>query len=330
MDPAVLAQVLRPLQNAFRPEDHPEVLVGLAYPDDAAVYRVSDNMAVIQTLDFFTPVVDDPYTFGAIAAVNSMSDVWAMGGEVLMALNIAGFPANLSPEVIGDVFRGGADKVKEAGAVIAGGHTVEAREPMYGLSVTGVIDPGRIITKAGARPGDRLVLTKALGVGVVTTALKQDRAEPAHVEAAIDSMMALNQAAARAMQSAGADAATDITGFGLLGHSREMAHAGGVTLVFRASELPLLPGALGYARGGVFPGGTYRNEKHYGPWVRFASEIPEETRLLLFSPETSGGLLIAVPEAGLAALSAALQARHQPFWVVGSAKAGEGTIEVVP
>jgi selenide, water dikinase len=329
MDPAVLAQVLRPLRDLFDPADHPEVLVGLARPDDAAVYRLSADQALIQTLDFFTPVVDDPYTFGAIAAVNSMSDVWAMGGEVIMALNIAGFPASVPPEVISEVFRGGALKVKEAGAVVVGGHTVEAREPMYGLSVTGLVHPDHIVTKGGARPGDRLILTKPLGVGVITTALKQDRAEEGHVDAAVAGMLSANQGAARAMQQVGVHGATDVTGFSLLGHSSEMAMGAGVDLVFRASEIPFLPGAEQYARAGVFPGGTYRNEKHFGPRVTFAPSVREKMRLLLFSPETSGGLLIAVSEDRLTALVRALALTQHPWWEVGRVEPGTGVVHVL-
>ncbi len=328
MGPEALAQVLQPLKDAFRESQFPNLLVGLGKADDAAVYRLAPDLAIVQTLDFFAPVVDDPYTYGAIAAVNSMSDVWAMGGEVLLALSIAAFPPNLPPDVAGDILRGAGDKVAEAGAVLAGGHTMEDKEPKFGLCVTGTVHPDRVITKSNAQVGDILVLTKPLGVGVITTALKQDLADTAHVDAATASMLRLNQAAARAMQTVGVHAATDITGFGLLGHAQEMAANSGVGLRFRLAALPFLPGAHAYAAKWVFPGGAYNNERFYAPHISFAAGIPDEIQLLLYDPETSGGLLIAVAPDRLAALEAELRKVDQPYWVVGEVVPGEG-IEVL-
>jgi selenide,water dikinase len=328
MGPATLAQVLRPLRKMFRPEDYPKLLVGLATSDDAAVYRVSDEVAVIQTLDFFTPVVDDPYGFGAIAAANAMSDVYAMGGEVVLALNIAAFPPDLPLEITQEILRGGADKVAEAGGVLAGGHTIDDKEPKYGLAVMGLVHPDRILTKAGARPGDALVLTKPLGVGIITTAAKGDAADLAHVAAAADNMARLNRGAARLFQQIGVNACTDITGFALLGHGLEVAEQSGVRLLLRLDELPFLPGAHEYAGQWLFPGGACRNEDAYKERVDFTPETPDETRRLLFTPETSGGLLGAVRAQRLPELLARFQQAGEPCWVVGEVTTGTG-IEVL-
>ncbi len=292
------------------------------------MWRISDEVAVIQTLDFFTPVVDDPYDYGAVAAANAMSDVYAMGGEVALALNICAFPADLPLEITQDILRGGADKVAEAGGVLAGGHTIEGKEPAYGLAVMGLVHPDKVLTKAGARPGDALVLTKPLGAGMVTTALKAEIAEPAQVEAVVASMSRLNRQAARLAQEIGVDAATDITGFALLGHACEMAEKSGVRLRFRLTSLPFLPGAQGFADDSLFPGGSCRNRDAYARYVEFAAGIREETQLLLFTPETSGGLLLAVPPKRLDALLARFGAEHEPAWVIGEVLKGEG-IEVV-
>jgi len=298
--------------------------VGLDPSDDAAVYKISEDAAIIQTLDFFPPVVDDPYDYGAIAAANAMSDVYAMGGEVVLALNICGFPPDMDPAIVAEILRGGAEKVAEAGAVLAGGHTLDDREPKYGLAVMGIVHPERVLTKAGARPGDVLVLTKPLGVGIITTALKGDMAEPAHVAAAVESMKRLNRKAAQLMQQVEVHACTDITGFALLGHAQEMAALSGVRIRFYLERLPFLEGAKGYAEDWLFPGGTCRNQKHYSPWVRFAPGIPEEMQMLLFTPETSGGLLIAVAGGELERLLVLFQAEGQEHWVVGEVVEGEG------
>jgi selenide, water dikinase len=312
----------------FRAEDYPDLLVGLTKADDAAVYRLSDELAVIHTLDFFTPVVDDPYQYGAIAAANAMSDVYAMGGEVLLALNISAFPADMDAAVIGEILRGGAEKVREAGGVLAGGHTVDDKEPKYGLSVLGIVHPDRVLTKAGARPGDVLALTKPLGVGIITTVLKSGVADAAHVRGAVESMAALNRRAAQLAQQVGVHAATDITGFGLLGHSSEMANLSGVGLRFHLSQLPFLDGARDYAEQWLFPGGANRNQEYFGCGVHFAESISDAIQLLLFTPETSGGLLLAVPPENVQALVARAAAEGQPCWLIGEVIQGAG-IQVV-
>jgi len=327
MDPAVLAQVLRPLQNLFSAEAHPQLLVGLGVADDAAVYRLNDEQAIISTTDFFTPVVDDPYDFGAIAAANAMSDVYAMGGEVLFALNIAAFPPDMDPALVSTILRGGADKVIEAGGVVAGGHTVQDKEPKYGLAVTGLVHPEHIFTKGGARPGDRLILTKPLGTGSISTALKQQIVQPEHAAAMIESMKRLNRCAAQAGQAVGVRAATDVTGFGLLGHGHEMASLSGARLRFTFDRLPFLPGAKDYAEQWLFPGGSCRNQETYGPHVALGG-LAEEMQMLLWTPETSGGLLIALPPADASRLEALCREAGQTVWRVGQVVDGEG-VEVL-
>lgn len=329
MGPEALAQVLRPLTI----QSHPDLVVGLQTSDDAAVFRLAPGLAVVQTVDFFTPIVDDPYTYGAIAAANSMSDVYAMGGDVLMALNVAGFPESLPAAIVTAIFAGAADKVAEAGAVIAGGHTVTDAEPKFGLSVTGRIDPDRVLTKAAARPGDVLVLTKPIGTGIVSTALKRDICAPEHLEAAVASMSTLNRAAAEALREVeSVRACTDVTGFGLMGHAAEMAERSGVRFVVRASDVPLLPGALAYAQAGAIPGGLGRNRKYFqghAGGIAVDPAIDPALATLLFDPQTSGGLLAAVPAADLGAAQDAFARRGAPCWVIGEVTEGEG-IAVVP
>ena len=305
------------------------MLVGLTKADDAAVYRVTDDVAIVHTVDFFTPIVDDPYQFGAIAAANAMSDVYAMGGEVLLALNVCAFPADMNPNVISRILQGGAEKVREAGGVLAGGHTVDDPEPKYGLSVIGIVHPQHVRTKAGAQPGDALVLTKPLGAGMITTAFKGGAAEIAHLERAAESMATLNRRAARLMQQVSVHAATDITGFGFLGHSSEMAALSQVEMRFYFSRLPFLDGALRYAREWLFPAGANRNQDYFRCGVAFAPEIPDEMQLLLFTPETSGGLLIAVPAERLNDLLTRFAAEGQPAWHIGEVAQGNG-IMVLP
>ncbi len=312
--------MLRPLTDLFDPRDYPALLVGLAEPDDAAVYKLNDSQAVISTTDFFPPVVDDPYTFGQVAAANALSDVYAMGGEPLFAINLVAFPEDLDPAILTEILRGGAEKVREAGAAIAGGHTVTDREPKYGLAVTGIVHPDRLITKGGARPGDALVLTKPLGAGTLTTAHKQGRIAPRHLAAVVASMVELNREAARAALAAGAHAMTDITGFGLAGHAHEMAHLSGCGLRLDYSALPWLPGVEGYAREWIFPGGAERNEAFYRQWVTVEAGLEDWQRMLLFDPQTSGGLLIAIAPEGRDRLLARLPGQA---WAVGGAVAGE-------
>ncbi len=328
MGPETLAQVLRPLHSMFSPQDFPDLLVGLEISDDAAVYQVAPEVAVIQTVDFFTPVVDDPYDYGSVAAANSMSDVYAMGGEVVLALNIAAFPAGWPIEVSQAILRGGADKVAEAGAVLAGGHTIEDAVPKYGLAVMGLIHPHRILTKGGAQVGDQLVLSKPLGVGLVTTALKGEAADPDDVDCAVASMVRLNRGVAIAAQQVGVHACTDVTGFGLLGHSLEMAERSGIRLRFYMEMLPILPGAERYAAESLFPGGSCRNRDAYAGRVAFDVGIAQDTRMLLFTPETSGGLLLAVAPDRFDALMEELDQAGEMAWPVGEVVEGEG-VEVV-
>lgn len=292
--------------------------------DDAAVYQLDDETAVVQTVDFFPPVVDDAYTFGAISAANAMSDVYAMGGEVVLCLNIAGFPEDLPPETITDIFRGGADKVAEAGGIIAGGHTVIDAEPKYGLSVMGLVHPKRVMSKAGARPGDALVLTKALGTGLILTAAKRDLVEAGHLEAAVASMLTLNRHASHLAREAGAHAVTDVTGFAITGHALEMADHSGVRIVLRPNDLPLLPGALQYAVDGVDFGGVNRNRDYLEPRVEGLLGVSEEMQRLLLDPQTSGGLLIALEASNAAPLVEALRNDGLPAAVVGEVREGAG------
>jgi len=279
---------------------------------------------VVQTLDFFPPVVDDPYVFGAVAAANAMSDVYAMGGEVLLALNIAGFPEDQPPEVLAEIFRGGADKVAEAGGVIAGGHTMYDQEPKYGLCVTGVIHPDAIISKVGARPGDALVLTKALGTGIILTGARADMVAEEHLQAAIDCMLQLNRHPSHLAREAGVRAMTDVTGYALLGHAAEIAERSGVRLVIEASRVPLLPGALEYAKQGLVPGGTSRNRHDLQDTVSLAEGISFELDDLLFDAQTSGGLLMAIPPEQADTLMERLRADGFGGWLVGRVEAGQG------
>jgi len=315
--------VLRPLRETFREADYPNLLVGLASPDDAAVYQVSDHQALIFTTDFFTPVVDDPYIYGAIAAANAMSDVYAMGGQVLLALSIAAFPPKLPGAILGEILRGAAEKVAEAGGVIAGGHTIDDEEPKFGLAVMGTVHPDRVGRKAGARPGDVLMLTKPLGVGIITTAAKGDAAEPAHLEAAIEAMLALNRQAAGLIQQVDFHALTDVTGFGLLGHACEMATPGSGRFRFFFERLPFLPGAKDYAQQWLFPGGSCNNQRSYEEQVTFDG-IEEEMEMLLWTPETSGGLLVALPPAEAERLEVLCRHAGQAVWRVGEVVEGQG------
>ncbi|MBX3001631.1 MAG: selenide, water dikinase SelD [Caldilineaceae bacterium] len=342
---------MRQIANLFPAEEHAEVLIGLGEPDDAAVYRLDEERALIKTTDFFTPIVDDPWTYGAIAAVNAMSDVYAMGGEVLFCLNIAGFPETLDLEIVARIFAGGAFKVREAGAAIAGGHTVTNPEPFYGLSVTGIVHPDQIMRKGGAQAGDRLFLTKPLGTGVITTAAKlagesegtarrllrkaqgKIDLDVRHLDAAIASMMRLNRAGARAAREANVRSATDITGFGLLGHASEMAVASaqlnGVGFRIRAGDVPTLPGVFDYLKSGYLTRGSTRNPDHYGAHVHMDTKVSDLQRTLLWEAETSGGLLLCVPAAGVETFRSACAGADQPCWEIGEVAADLSGIEVV-
>lgn len=286
--------------GALPKQSDPRVLIGFDTSDDAGVILLTPECALVQTVDFFTPIVDDPYLFGAIAAANSLSDVYAMGGVPISALSILAWPRDGDIEDLGQVLLGGADKMKEAGCVILGGHSIADDEPKFGYAVTGTVHPSRVLANAGARPGDALVFTKAVGTGVISTALKRGTASTAHMDASIVSMLTLNNTACRAMLATGAHACTDITGFGFLGHAREMAAAGNVTLIVDAASVPLLPGAYEYAAAGAIPGGLRNNMEFAGAAVGKTRLIDPVLELLLYDPQTSGGLLIAMPEADVA------------------------------
>lgn len=316
MGPGALAQVLRPLTSNTIP---PELLVGIHAADDAAVYRVNDQQAIISTADFFPPVVDDPYTFGAIAAANALSDVYAMGGQVLMALNLVAWPDNLAYSILSEVLRGGSDIVAQAGGVIAGGHTVSDKEPKYGLSVTGMVHPERILTKGGAQPGDLLILSKPLGTGLITTAHKREQVADSDLEAAVTSMMQLNRAASQALANIGAHAVTDITGFGLLGHAWEMAAQSLAGMRFAFDALPLLPHARDYAEAGCVTGGAGRNAIFLQPHVHLSDRLDTYDRELLWDPQTSGGLFAAIDPAQWPTLAAL--APDVRFWRIGEVTA---------
>jgi selenide,water dikinase len=307
-----------------------ELLVGLDVSDDAAVYLVAPDMAIVETLDFFPPIVDDAYASGAIGAANAMSDVYAMGGEVLFALNIAAWPEDAPLAQLERVFQGATDKVAEAGAVIAGGHTVLDREPKYGLAVTGRVHPERMLLKSRLRAGDMLWLTKAIGTGVLTTAHKNGNLDAADLASAIASMVALNRDAAQAAVDAELHAATDVTGFSLVGHAHEMAERSNVGVRIRASLVPLLPGARRHAESGISFGGLERNRSYFddGAKVRFEG-VDDALRTLLLDPQTSGGLLIGVPAAHAAAWERASAARQVRAVQVGEVTAGNGVL-VVP
>lgn len=319
----MLAQVLRPVKGIFEPSDYPDLLVGLDSPDDAAVWRLDENRALVLTTDFFTPVVDDPYAYGAIAAANSLSDIYAMGGKPFLCLNIAAFPNDLPPEIASEILRGGAEKAHEAGVVVAGGHTIQDEEPKYGLIAVGFADPDKMVTKAGARPGDVLFLTKPLGFGVTTTSLKRQKASPEHVEEAIRWMSQLNRSAAELAARHQVSSGTDVTGFGLLGHSWEMAEASGVGLRLHSDQMPYLSGAQKYASEWAFPGGTLDNRTHYRSHVAFSSDLSEESQLLLFDAQTSGGLLLAVPRDRATAFHDDAQTKEVPAWEIGEVIEGD-------
>ncbi len=304
------------------------MLVGLNTPDDAAVWRLDESRVLVVTTDFFTPIVDDPYDFGAIAAANSLSDIYAMGAKPFLTLNIAAMPVDLEPSVIESIFRGGAEKVKEAGAVIAGGHSVQDKEPKYGLVALGMADEKELLTKQHAVAGDTLVLTKPLGTGVTTTAIMRDKGSREHEEEAVRWMTLLNRAASDLARRGGVRAATDITGFGLIGHGLELAEASGVALEIQFEKVPLFSGALEYANQGTFPGGTMDNKNYFEDRVEFAPDLSEAEQLLLFDAQTSGGLLLAVPAEQIEEMVESARSEEIPFWPIGMVREGSGIVVV--
>ncbi len=304
MAPGPLAQVLRQLPTV---EDKNLLTASIPFAD-AGVYRIAEDCALVQSVDFFTPIVDDPRTFGRIAATNALSDIYAMGGKPLTVMNLVGFPACLEQEVLVEILKGSAEKVHEAGAIVVGGHTVEDDEPKFGLAVTGLVDPKHLITTAGAKPGDTLVLTKPLGVGILATALKGEVIKEEQMREAILGMETLNRAASEVMLKVGVNACTDITGFGLLGHAQEMAEASQVGLEIEASALHIYPQVMELAEIGLVPVGSYRNREHYLPSVINRERLAPVIVDILADPQTSGGLLMAVAENKLAQLTAQLEA----------------------
>jgi selenide,water dikinase len=316
--------VLRPIKDIFDSASFPDLLVGLREPDDAAVWRLDEDRAIVVTTDFFTPVVDDAYDYGSIAAANSLSDVYAMGGQPFLALNVAALPDDLPNEISSEIIRGGAEKAREAGVVIAGGHTVKDREPKYGLVVIGFVDPRTMLSKSGLKIGDALVLTKPLGFGVTTTALKQEKADDRDVIEVVDWMKRLNKTASQLATEFGLQGGTDITGYSLLGHGLEMANASGVSLRLEFAKIPFVTGARKYAEQGIFPGGAFDNKKHFEPNVKLDASVDEPNQMLLFDPQTSGGLLLGVPQGLIASFLERAKETGQAAWVIGAAEAGTG------
>jgi selenide,water dikinase len=308
----------------FPPANYPALLVGLGLPDDAAVYRLSDERAIVQTVDFFPPIVDDAYSFGAIAASNALSDIYAMGGDPIFALNLCAFPEDMPDEVVGNILRGGAEKVLEAGAAIAGGHSILDTEPKYGLTVTGFLNPKYMLSKGGAREGDALVLTKPLGVGVITTALKRELADSRHVDEATNSMMRLNRLASHTARELDVKSATDITGYGLIGHSLEMADQSGVCFEFEWDRIPFLPGANEYAERWIFAGGAETNAKAALGRVSFSDGLSDWQQMLLYDPQTSGGLLLSMSPEKVQPYLSFLHAAGEGAWQIGRVVSGKG------
>ena len=322
------AAELRSVMERVSPATNARVLVGYGDSDDAGVYLLRDDVGLVQTVDFFTPIVDDPYDFGRIAATNALSDVYAMGGRPLSALNIVAFPEDLDLAILAQILEGGASVARNAGVAILGGHTIKDAEPKYGMAVTGIVDPQRIVTNAGARIGDALVLTKPLGTGILTTARKRDAIASEELDEAVAAMTTLNDRAAEAMLAAGAHAATDITGFGLLGHAENMARASRVRLIFDSTAVPFMKRVLALIAAGIVPGGTRHNAQTHATFTDFAPSVPEEVRIGLSDAQTSGGLLISIARENLALLVRELSDRSTMAAVVGEVRSGSG-IEVI-
>ncbi len=317
--PADLMQVIRSLPPS---EDNPDLLVGLDTNDDAGVYRLNDEMALVQTVDFFTPIVDDPYAFGQIAAANAISDIYAMGGKPLTVLNIVAFPiSTLDKSILSDILRGAADKVREAGATLVGGHSIDDKEPKFGLAVTGLIHPGKIRTNAGAKPGDKLILTKPIGVGILTTSIKKDRLSPEETERVTRVMTTLNKTSAEIMSAYEVHACTDVTGFGLMGHALEMAKGSRVGIVIAHQEVPVLPRVRELAEQGFVPGGTKNNYAHIREDVTFPETMDQIDRWILCDAVTSGGLLISVAGEDAGRLLGELQAAGVEARLIGDVTA---------
>jgi selenide, water dikinase len=318
----VLAEALAGLRMSAAP---PELIVGLEVPDDAAAFLVAPDLAILGTVDFFPPLVDDPRAYGEIAAANALSDVFAMGGRVLFALSVAAFPEDLPKDSLVAILEGAAAKVREAGGTLAGGHTIRDPEPKFGLAVVGAAHPDHLLRKGGARPGDVLLLTKRLGTGIVVSGQRQGRTAAPDLAAAIDQMRTLNRSAGEVLAAAGLRGATDVTGFGVLGHGLEMARASGTRFVLEAAALPALPGALDLIRAGVETDGAAHNRRFVGPTLEVGPDVPAELVTLANDPQTNGGLLAAVPPAGVRALERALDAAGVPHSRIGRVEDDPGT-----
>ncbi|TWT05277.1 selenide, water dikinase SelD [Planococcus sp. CPCC 101016] len=328
MGPEDLAQVLRHLPKNV---DDPNLLVGLETADDAGVYKINDETALVQTLDFFTPIVDDAYMFGQIGAANALSDVYAMGGKPLTVMNIVAFPINtLDKSILADILAGASDKVKESGATLVGGHSIDDQEPKFGLSVTGTIHPDRIRSNAGAKPGDRLILTKPIGVGILTTAIKQGILEKEDLDEVMNVMATLNKTAAEVMEKYTVNACTDVTGFGLLGHTMEIAKGGNVGVTVINQNVPVLSRAKELAEQNIIPGGTRKNRQWLADDIDYANDISEIDQLILCDAVTSGGLLISVPEAEADALQRNLLENNVQSAIIGNVTSeNPGRIQVI-
>ncbi len=317
-----------PLRELYAGRSVPNLILGLNDPDDAAVWKLNDQQALVVTTDFFTPVVDEAYDYGAISAANSLSDIYAMGAQPIFALNVAALPTHIPPEILSEMMRGAAEKALQAGILIAGGHTVQDKEPKFGLVVIGLVHPNKLLKKSAILPGDQLILTKPLGVGVTTTALKREKADPDSINEAKHWMKILNNTASEIAVELGLKAATDVTGFSLLGHAHEMASASGVKLNIQSERIPYLSKARSFGEAGYFAGGAADNRMHYRPFIHFAPSIDEVTEMLLFDPQTSGGLLIACPPEKLGAFQQRAAHRKLAMWIIGHAQDGQG-IDVV-
>ncbi len=322
MDPAVLDLILSGLPAAR----DKNLIVGFDHRDDATAYRLPSGEVIVQTVDFFTPVVDDPYDYGSIAAANSLSDVYAMNGRPLFALNICAFPKAISPDIWREVLRGGAEKAAEADIVVAGGHTIDDKEPKYGMVVTGLVDPANMWSNDGSRPGDVLILTKPLGMGILTTALKNELLTAQEIGAAVNWMQTLNKHAQLALRDCGIKAATDITGNGLLGHAAEIAKASNVRFVLHAAAMPVLESALPLAEQGKVPGGTKMNKLYLGSYVEFASEVSSTMQWIMFDAQTSGGLLVAIPRERYEQAQQSLDTQKIYYAEIGEVVEGTGIV----
>ena len=320
--------MLRPIKDIFPSEEYPDLLAGINQPDDAAVWKLDERRGLAITTDFFTPIVDDPFDYGLIAAANSLSDIYAMGGTPFLALNIAAFPPQLPVEIASEILRGGAEKAREAGVVIAGGHTIQDKEPKYGLVTLGFVPLDHILTKSSMQPGDVLFMSKPIGSGVISSAIKAEKIQPEDAAETIEWMKRLNRDAASLAVKHGARAATDITGFSLLGHAWEMAEASGVGLRFNFDAIPLYPHTTRLAGEWCFPGGTFNNAEFFGPHIVFPEKIAEEAQMILFDAQTSGGLLFSVPSEEAGQCEKAAQKESIPLWRVGYVTES-GIIEII-